>query len=340
MPELPEVETIRRGLVGAVLNKKIVQVEVRERKAFIGDEKEILNTKITQVRRRGKALLIDLNNELTMMVHLRMTGQVIWRVERGSGGVVGDGLRGLGDGGLGGLKKLREDERGGGLEELAEGGVVGDGGDLKEVVSVGGVVGDFAGGHPTEDFVMEMPGKHSRVIFGLTGGKLFFNDQRKFGFVKVIRTAEVEQEDFIRRLGKEPWGMEVEEFYEILQRRGKANVKAVILNQENVAGVGNIYADEALFFAGVDPRRRAGTLSCEEAEQLLLGMREVMEASIASGGSTMATYVRADGTRGNYLEAFAKVFGREGEKCARCGGEVQKIRVAGRGTHYCGRCQR
>ena len=168
---------------------------------------------------------------------------------------------------------------------------------------------------------------------------LYFNDQRKFGFIKVLETSEVEQEDFIRRLAKEPWEMTPEEFYVTLQRHPKSMVKAVILDQSVISGLGNIYADESLFMAGIHPERRAGMITREEAEALLLAAREVMTRSIESGGSTMATYVRADGTRGDYLEKFAQVFRREGKACPRCGAEIVKIRVAGRGTHICPQCQ-
>ena len=112
------------------------------------------------------------------------------------------------------------------------------------------------------------------------------------------------------------------------------------MDQKVVAGLGNIYADEALFEAGIHPERRCGKVSYKEAEKLLKAAREVMDRSIDSGGSTMATYVKADGTKGDYLELFAQVFGRTGKPCVRCGGEIVKIRVAGRGTHICRRCQK
>jgi len=113
----------------------------------------------------------------------------------------------------------------------------------------------------------------------------------------------------------------------------------VILDQTIICGLGNIYADESLFYAGIHPEMRAGNLSLEDASRLLEGARAVMQKSIDSGGSTMATYVRADGTRGDYLEKFAKVFRREGLPCLKCGEKIVKIRVAGRGTHICPKCQ-
>jgi len=119
-----------------------------------------------------------------------------------------------------------------------------------------------------------------------------------------------------------------------------APIKATILDQKVIAGVGNIYADEALFFAKIHPKRETGSLSDEEIGNLLEGIKTVMQASIDSGGSTMQTYVKADGTKGDYLRLFAKVFRRENEPCENCGTEIVKIRVAGRGTHICPHCQK
>ncbi len=297
MPELPEVETIRRGLKDYILNKKIVQVECLTEKAFLGDITEVAGVKVTGLRRRGKALLIDLSNGKTLMVHLRMTGQLIWRNA--------EIMR----------KNLLEVE----YTEL-----------MKE---------QFAAGHPSKNFMEALPNRQTRVIFEFLDGKLFFNDQRKFGFVKVLPTGEVEQDTFIASLGKEPWDMTGEEFFAICQRHKKALVKALLLDQKLIAGLGNIYADESLFYAGVHPERRVGSLSRAEVEKLLEGACKTMQASIDSGGSTMATYVKPDGSTGNYLEQFAQVFRREGKACPRCGEEIVKIRVAGRGTHLCLNCQ-
>ena len=288
MPELPEVETIRRGLEKCILNKKIVRIEVREQKSFTGENDKFLHNlaekgprKVVKLRRFGKALILDLDDESSLLIHLRMTGQLIWQ----------------------------------GKER-------------------------FAGGHPNENFVDSLPNKQTRVILEFEDGKLFFNDQRKFGFIKVMPTAEVKNDAFIKKLAKEPWQMTVTELKSRLEKHKNSSVKAVLLDQTVICGLGNIYADETLFFAGVHPNRKAGDVTEAEAEQLLIGARTVMERSLESGGSTMATYVKADGTRGNYLDNFAQVFGREGQKCCRCGEKIVKIRVAGRGTHVCPRCQK
>ena len=290
MPELPEVETIRRGLDKFIKTQKIQSVEVLCEKSFQGPVEAITGQRITALRRRGKALLVELENDVTMMIHLRMTGQLVYRP---------DGIK--------------------------------DGYNLDQT---------FAGGHPTEGFYKELPDTQTRVIFHLEKGTLYFNDQRKFGFVKPIPTAEVEKDPFIATLGKEPWDMPVSEFYAKLQRRKGSPIKAVILDQKVIAGIGNIYADEALFMSKIHPATLAGSLSRSQASSLIENAKRVMDASIDSGGSTMATYIRPDGTKGNYLEKFAQVFRREGLPCPECGAEIVKLRVAGRGTHICPNCQK
>ena len=251
-------------------------------KSFRGKPELIVGKTIVNVRRRGKALLIGLDDKLTIMVHLRMTGQMIH-----------DGL-----------------ER-------------------------------FAAGHPGREFTENMPGRFTRIYIDLDDGShLYFNDLRKFGFWKVMDELDLATDEFLNKLGPEPWEMKANDFYVMLGRHKNAPVKAVILDQHNIAGVGNIYADEGCFYAGILPWRKCGDLGKEDADKLLEGLCRVMQASIDSGGSTMKDYVRADGTKGNYLEKFAQVFRREGCECPRCGGEILKTRTAGRGTHYCGGCQK
>lgn len=299
MPELPEVETIRRGLSKYIVKKKIVGIDVLCEKSFIG---ELVKGRVLEIRRFGKALVVDVEGGVSLLIHLRMTGQLIYR--------------------------SRLDNRGG-LRDTEGNCGSGDEGDC-----------GFAGGHPSENFVDELPNKQTRVVIDFGEGVLYFNDQRKFGFIKVIKTSEVEKDAFIRKLAPEPWNMTAEELHGRLQRHRNSVIKAVILDQTVICGLGNIYADEALFAAGIYPGRRAGTVSFAETERLIDAAREVMEKSIAAGGSTMETYVKADGTRGDYLELFAQVFHRQGKPCMRCGTEIVKTRVAGRGTHYCPVCQR
>ena len=156
MPELPEVETIKRGLIKFIKGKKLVGTEVLCEKSFIG---EPVRGKVLGLRRYGKALVIDLDCGFSLMIHLRMTGQLIY--------------------------------------------------DGKE---------RYAAGHPSDNFMAELPNKQTRVILKFEDGVLYFNDQRKFGFIKVMPTLEVEEDAFIRKLAKEPWQMETKEFYEKLQK--------------------------------------------------------------------------------------------------------------------------
>ena len=282
MPELPEVETIKRGLQGLILNKKIVQVHVLTDKSWRGPKQLVEGQSVVELERRGKALLMKLSNGLWIMTHLRMTGQLIY---------VGD-------------------ER-------------------------------YAAGHPDANFTAEMPSRHTRIYFDFEDGThLYFNDLRKFGYMSLMEDDDLAQDSFLNSLGPEPWAMNDKEFYARLQRHKNAPVKAVILDQKVIAGVGNIYADEGLFLAKIYPGRLAGEVSRKEATELLKGLCEVMQRSIDSGGSTMKDYVRADGTKGSYLEKFANVFRREGKACPNCGAEIKKTRVAGRGTHFCAECQK
>ena len=319
MPELPEVETVKRGLKPLILNKKIVQVRVAEPKCFLGAVTEVEGAKVVGLRRRGKALLIDLDNGRTVMAHLRMTGQLIWRK--------GD----LRDGRVSPEVELV------GAEADAAGGQAANGAKARaaEVLRAE----QFAAGHPSKNFTAALPNKQTRVTLVFGDGAVFFNDQRKFGFMKVLPTEAVEREKVIAELGKEPWEMTAEELYAGCQRHGRAPIKAVLLDQKVIAGLGNIYADETLFYAKVHPETRAGDLTRAEVERILAGARATMQAAIDSGGSTMATYVRPDGTTGDYLEKFAQVFRREGKACPRCGAKIVKLRVAGRGTHICPKCQ-
>lgn len=281
MPELPEVETIKRGLKKFIIHQKITNITVHCEKSFQGESKIAEGQTITAIRRFGKALILDLSNNYSLMIHLRMTGQLIY--------------------------------------------------DGKE---------RYAAGHPSDNFTSKLPNKQTRVVLKLENGTLYFNDQRKFGFIKVIKTESVESDAFIKKLAKEPWEMTIEEFHEKLQKHKNSPIKAVILDQTVICGLGNIYADESLFMSKIHPARKSGTLSEKETEKLLKSAREVMQKSIDSGGSTMATYVKADGTKGDYLEKFAQVFRREGKPCLRCGEKIKKLKVAGRGTHICPNCQK
>lgn len=200
----------------------------------------------------------------------------------------------------------------------------------------------FAGGHPTESMALELPDRSTRVVFRfINGDQLYFNDQRKFGWVKLVPQHEVADDALIKRLGPEALSDEFSVTYlgAQLARHGRAPVKAVILDQSTVAGVGNIYADESLHLAKIHPRRLAGSLTPAEVKRLHVAVRKIIGLGIEHGGTSFAHYVNSLGGKGDYLE-HARVFRRQGQPCPVCGTLIDKIRVAGRGTHVCPKCQK
>jgi formamidopyrimidine-DNA glycosylase len=199
----------------------------------------------------------------------------------------------------------------------------------------------FAGGHPTASMGGDLPDKSTRVIFELeSGDRLYFNDQRKFGWVKVVPTDKVGDDPLIARLGPEVLSAAfTKEFLAgQLRRHARMYIKPVIMDQSVGAGIGNIYADESLHLAKIHPLRRAGSLTEAEVTRLYEALREIMRLGIRHGGTSFSNYVNAMGGLGDYLQ-FARVFRRQGLPCPVCGAKIEKIRVAGRGTHFCPVCQ-
>jgi formamidopyrimidine-DNA glycosylase len=199
----------------------------------------------------------------------------------------------------------------------------------------------FAGGHPSQSMADKLPDKTTRVVFEfISGDKLFFNDMRKFGWIRLVPTHEVGQDVLIARLGPEVLSSEFTLSYlrTILARRPRTVIKALILDQSTVSGIGNIYADECLHLAKIHPARLSGALLAAETKRLYLAMRDIIASGIEHGGTSFSNYVNALGGKGDYLE-HARVFRRDGQPCPECGAIIEKIRVAGRGTHICLKCQ-
>ena len=287
MPELPEVETVRRGLERLIIGKTVKAVSHDTEKSFpnaTADVKQFLiGATITDVRRRAKVLLIDLASDYTLVIHLKMTGQLVF---------VGD-------------------ER-------------------------------FGAGHPSDSLIHALPDTSTRVSFEFDdGSNLFFNDQRKFGWVRLMPSVEVPNINFMQKVGPEPLDADFTwwQFAERFARRARTNIKAALLDQTVVAGVGNIYADESLWGAKIHPKRLVSSISQAEFRRLYAELREVMNLAIEKGGSSNHTYINAEGKKGSYMD-FARVFRREGLTCPRHPDVViEKLRVAGRGTHICPVCQ-
>ncbi len=287
MPELPEVETVRRGLSELIIGKEIVDASHNTPKSFPNAESDVrqflVGGHVIGIRRRAKVLMIDLSTDYSLVIHLKMTGQLVF---------------------------VSQDTR-------------------------------FGAGHPNDSLVNTLPDKSTRVTIEFKdSSQLFFNDQRKFGWVKLMPTVEIPDLPFMKKVGPEPLELDftAAQFAKRFKRRGRTNIKAAILDQSVVAGVGNIYADESLWGAKIHPKRLVETITSPEFKKLYSELREVMNLSIEKGGSSNRNYVNAEGKRGSYMD-FARVFRREGLPCPRCGTTIEKLRVAGRGTHICPYCQ-
>lgn len=318
MPELPEVETIKNGLARLLPGLTISGVDFDWPKGFPNAPGDVaaflIGAKVVEVKRRAKVLLIELSSKYSLVIHLKMTGQLVF------------------------IKEVHTPPLGSEVNsELSPH-------PLKLARGARNATAEvrFGAGHPNDSLIGKLPDRSTRVIFEFTNrAKLFFNDQRKFGWIRLMPTAEVVNLDFFKKVGPEPladdftWTI----FRDRLKRRSNTTIKAAILDQTVLAGIGNIYADESLWAAKIHPATLVKNVNDAKIKALFTAIREVLALSIASGGSTDRNYVDAEGKKGSYLK-FAKVFRRQGQPCPRCGTEIIKIRVAGRGTHICPREQK
>jgi formamidopyrimidine-DNA glycosylase len=284
MPELPEVETLRRALEAAIVGRSIASFVVRLPKVFRAAEGlsagDVVGTRIVALSRRGKYLVFELSDGLSLVFHLRLAGQFVLRC------------------------------------------------DGETVV---------AGGHPVPKYDAPLPHKATHIEIGLDDGRhLYFTDIRQFGFCLLMPAAAVTEYLAAQRLGPEALGDEftVETLAALLARRKTAVLKALLLDQRGIAGLGNIYADESLWHAGIDPLRLAGSLSPEEIDRLYRGIRETLSFAVTHGVAEMR------GDKAINAEGFPFVHGRAGKPCPRCGGTIQRVRVGGRSTYFCETCQR
>lgn len=268
MPELPEVETIRRGLEKRILGKKVNRVEINtdrmvkkpSPKRF---KEEVEGRNFTQVIRRGKYLILVLSSGKKIVIHLRMTGQLIYG---------------------------RKDTK-------------------------------------------------SRVSFLLSNGKyLNLNDRRHLGEIRLVENWE--KVPGIAKMGMEPLedSFTLKVFGEMLNKK-KARIKPLLMNQEFLAGVGNIYAQEALFKARIHPERHAHRLKRDEVKSLFSEIKKVLNKAIDYKGSSLSSYVDVDGRRGSFHSRL-RVYGRGGEPCVKCKTPLKFIKLAGRGTSFCPKCQK
>lgn len=279
MPELPEVETIKLGLQKYLIGKKVERVEILLPKIFEGDSKKITGAVITTVRRFGKALVVDFDNDFSLAVHVKMTGQLVY------------------------LGKDRPKE-----------------------ARISSKVG-------------QVPNAFTHVIFHLSDyAKLFYNDIRQFGWLRVLPTEEVEQMKFISELGPEPFkDLTLEKFKEILKDKPTA-IKVLLMDQKRIGGIGNIYANDALYLSGINPKRPAKQLTESEVQELYKAIHAVLKKGLELGGSSEHTYVTALGEEGSYQKNFL-VYGKAGKACTKCGSRIIRTMLGGRGTFLCEVCQ-
>ncbi len=287
MPELPEVELLRRGLEAALPGQRIVAVDLRLPKIFRAETGlgpgDLVGARVLRVDRRAKHLLIDLSGDLCLVFHLRLSGQLVLR--RGEATLV-------------------------------------------------------AGGHPVPRFDAPLPHKSTHLVFDLEDGsgereRLYFTDIRQFGFCHLMRRGHVAGYLESRSLGPEAIGesLTLERFSEIVRHRPRAGLKALLLDQSAVAGLGNIYSDEALYLARLHPLRPAGSLHPDEVAHLLGGIRDALSYALENG---VASVLNGRATPG---AEFPRAHGRQGEPCPRCGATIERIRVGGRSTYFCPQCQ-
>jgi formamidopyrimidine-DNA glycosylase len=292
MPELPEVETVTRGLNKFIVGKKIISTNSSNLKSFPIDQRDISKfiegSFIEKVHRRAKMIVIELSTKKSLVVHLKMTGQLVYRGQE-----------------------------------------------------------NWGGGHPSDSLVGLLPDKSTRITFELIDkkgqlSKLFFNDQRKFGWVKLFNSLELAYAPIFINLGPEPLDerFSFRKFNKQLNRRPNSKIKAALLDQTVLSGIGNIYADESLFAAKIMPDSIVSKIPTTARKTLFNEIKKILNLSISLGGSTSRNYLNAEGKKGNYLE-FAKVYGRTGLECLVCKKNViSKIKLAGRGTHICTTCQK
>jgi formamidopyrimidine-DNA glycosylase len=278
MPELPEVETIRRQLQKLIVSKKIKEVKVNLPKmvklSLAEFKKAVKGTVIKKVGRRAKILIIELSNGWSILIHLKMSGRLIFR-RKG--------------------EELKEQDK-----------------------------------------------KWNHLVYYFTDGdRLFHNDLRQFGYVKLVKTGELD--DFFKKekFGPEPLdkNFTFSEFSTILKSRPKAKIKQFLMDPKNIAGIGNIYSDEILFFAGIHPLRRNKDLKPTEIKKIFQGIKKILPLALKSRGTSQDMYLDALGQKGNYVPKL-KVYGREGEKCKKCGGAIKRLKIGGRSAHFCPSCQK
>lgn len=290
MPELPEVEVVKLFLEQKLLHKTISNLEILNPKSFIGNSSQVVCQKIIKFSRLGKQLSIYLSNNLILLIHLKMTGQLIYCPPSSRGMPAGQ---------------------------------------------------RFSMGHPTKDSYLPMPIKSTRLILTFSDkSKLYFNDQRKFGWIKLLNQSDLVESQ--KKLGLDIFDLKFSPKYILSQlKNSRRPIKITLLDQHYFAGIGNIYACDALFLAGIHPQTPSNKISLKQAKLIYKFMVEIMQQSVLVGGSTARDnkYLRPDGTSGKN-QFFFRVYEQKGKPCKKCGTKIEYLKLGGRGTFFCPKCQK
>ncbi|NBE07400.1 bifunctional DNA-formamidopyrimidine glycosylase/DNA-(apurinic or apyrimidinic site) lyase [Paragemmobacter ruber] len=296
MPELPEVETVRRGLAPVMEGRRITRATVNRpdlRWPFPPQMAERLTgARVIALRRRSKYILADLSTDETLLIHLGMSGRMLISAPPP---ISGDGA----------------------APDRA-------------------TLGEWHHHHPA-------PEKHDHVVLDMdTGARVTFNDARRFGAMDLMPTAAAEAHPLLAALGPEPLGNAFDETYLAARLKGRNTpIKAALLDQHLVAGLGNIYVCETLYRARIHPSRKAGRIAAPRAAALVPIIRDVLAEAITAGGSSLRDYRQADGELGYFQHSF-QVYGREGAPCLTpgCTATIRRIVQSGRSSFYCPSCQK
>ncbi len=283
MPELPEVETIRKQLEQNIKGKSIKNIEIIDDKLQKSIKKLIKSSEIKKVERYGKALLIKLTGDNCIGVHIKLTGQLIFK------------------------PKDKKDN----------------------IFSIAGVR-------------QKLPNKHTRAIIYFTDGSvLYFNDIRRFGWMKIDSCKRLQNESFFRDLGPDVFQRNFTlSYFSDLVRSSRSSIKSLLMDQKKISGIGNIYANDALFLAGIHPKRPAESLGQEEIKKLYQAIQQVLKTGLRYKGASEINFVDIFGQPGEY-QKHSLVYGKENKPCPNnCGAKIKRVKIAGRGTFFCPNCQK
>ncbi len=265
MPELVEVEIIKRQLEAKLLGKRFTKIEIKDPKIFKGDKNNILNSRITQIKRIGKILIICFENNFCLATHFKMSGRFVFEKESKN------------------FNKV-----------------------------------------------------HNRAIFYLGKEKLIYNDIRRFGWLKVIKKDELK--DLLKNLGTDALEISFEEFEKIIKNSSRM-IKGLLMDQTKISGIGNIYANEILYLARINPKTKGNNLTNKQLKDLYKAITKVLKRALKFSGSSISSFITTEAQKGNYQKHFY-IYGRANRRCPRDKGIIKKINLLSRATYFCPICQK